>query len=167
MELPCGLGISYSMGNVEIGAWSSWGLTSNGANENDLYVSFAAGPVGITITDYYFPGYTGSDGFFEFGDAHVIEVMGSFEAGNLSLAGAVNVSGDDDNSMWLEVGMGLGEVGDADVGLSVGLGNGAYTTDTDPMVASVGLNISQGDYFASYIINPDQETSFLFFGRSF
>ena len=35
------------------------------------------------------------------------------------------------------------------------------------MVASVGLNISQGDYFASYIINPDLETSFLFFGRSF
>ena len=48
-------GISYSMGNVEIGAWSSWGLTSNGANENDLYVSFAAGPVSITITDYTSP----------------------------------------------------------------------------------------------------------------
>ena len=160
-------GISYSMGAIEIGAWSSWGLTSNGANENDLYVSFAAGPVGITITDYYFPGYTGSDSFFEFGDAHVIEVMGSFEAGSLSLAGAINVSGDDDNSLWLEAGMGLGEVGDADVGLSVGLGNGVYTTDTDPMVASLGLNISQGDYFASYIINPDQETSFLFFGLSF
>ena len=96
-------GISYSMGNVEIGAWSSWGLTSNGANENDLYVSFAAGPVGITITDYYFPGYTGSDGFFDFSDAHVIEVMGSFEAGNLSLAGAVNVSGDDDNLSLIHI----------------------------------------------------------------
>ena len=113
---------------------------------------------------------------FFFADVRVEFFQGGFEsdkftgldlAADISLAGAVNVSGDDDNSMWLEVGMGLGEVGDADVGLSVGLGNGAYTTDTDPMVASVGLNISQGDYFASYIINPDQETSFLFFGRSF
>jgi hypothetical protein len=35
------------------------------------------------------------------------------------------------------------------------------------MVASIGISVSKGDYSASYIINPDQETSFLVFGRSF
>ena len=112
MECLCSLVFLSSMGGnrnerlVFMGPY-------NGANENDLCVSFTAGPVGITITDYYFPGYTGSDSFFEFGDAHVIESWVRFEAGNL--AGAINVSGDDDNSLWLEAGMGLGEVGDADV----------------------------------------------------
>jgi hypothetical protein len=161
--------IAYSTDSFEIGAWSSWGITSNGMNENDLYVSFAAGPVGITVSDYYFPGYTGSDGLFDYGSdgAHVIEVMGSFEAGSMSIAAAVNVLGDDDNSLWVELGYGLGEIDEADVSLSAGLGNGAYTTDGDPMVASIGISVSKGDYSASYIINPDQETSFLVFGRSF
>ena len=157
-------GIAYSTDSFEIGAWSSWGLTANGANENDLYVSFSAGPVAVTVTDYYFGG-----DFFSFDTDlnHVIEVMCSFEAGNISIAAAINLLNDPDNSLWVEAGMGLGEVGDAEVGLSVGLGNGMYTSDTDPMVAAIGLNVSQGDYFASYILNPDKKNTFLTFGRSF
>ena len=182
-------GISYSMGAVEIGAWSSWAIapveSPTAGNENDLYVSFAAGPIGITITDYYFPGYTektiGDDGeegddvyttdggFFDYSDegGHTIEVMLSYEVGSLSLGAAINVLNDDDNSLWLEAGYGLGEIGDADVSVSVGLGNGTYTTDKDPNLVSLGINASQGDYFASYIINPDREVNFLVFGRSF
>ena len=93
--------------------------------------------------------------------------MGSFEAGNISIAAGINLLNDPDNSLWVEAGMGLGEVGDAEVGLSVGLGNGMYTSDTDPMVAAIGLNVSEGDYFASYILNPDKKNTFLTFGRSF
>tara|TARA_B100000405_G_scaffold298457_1_gene255479 strand:- start:586 stop:1227 length:642 start_codon:yes stop_codon:yes gene_type:complete len=164
-------GISYATGAIEVGAWSSWAINGGGANENDLYVSFAAGPVGITITDYFFPANSGvGDNFFEYGDdgAHIIEVMGSFETGPLSLAAAINVIGSDsEDSFWIEAGYGLGEVGGADVSLSAGLGNGAYTTDTDPNLVAVGVNISSGDYFGSYIINPDKETSFMVFGTSF
>ena len=157
-------GIAYSTDSFEIGAWSNYGLTANGANENDLYVSFSAGPVAVTVTDYYF----GGDFFsFDTDGNHIIEVMGAFDAGSISIAAGINVLNDPENSLWVEAGMGLGQVGDADVGLSVGLGNGMYTSDTDPMVAAVGLNVSHGDYFASYILNPDKKTTFLTFGRSF
>ena len=157
-------GIAYSTDSFEIGAWSNYGLTANGANENDLYVSFSAGPVAVTVTDYYF----GGDFFsFDTDGNHIIEVMGAFDAGSISLAAGINVLNDPENSLWVEAGMGLGQLGDADVGLSVGLGNGKYTSDTDPMVAAVGLNVSHGDYFASYILNPDKKNTFLTFGRSF
>ena len=98
-------GISYATGAIEVGAWSSWAINGGGANENDLYVSFAAGPVGITVTDYFFPANSGvGDNFFEYGDdgAHIIEVMGSFETGPLSLAAAINVIGSDsEDSFWI------------------------------------------------------------------
>ena len=65
------------------------------------------------------------------------------------------------------------------VSVTVGLGNGVYTyeADEDPAddeapedtidLVSVGLNMSKGDYFASYILNPNRESTFLVFGRSF
>ena len=199
-------GISYSTGSLEIGAWSSWAIapvsTPTAGNENDLYVSFSAGPIGITVSDYYFPAYTEETGkfpketetftttivngdttktkttekvyttdggFFNYGKdgGHTIEVMLSYEVGSLSLAGAINILNDDDNSLWLEANYGFGEIGETEVSASVGLGNGVYTVDSDPMLVSVGVNASKGDYFASYIINPDRELNFLVFGRSF
>ena len=54
-------GMSISHGNIEVGAWSSWAISGGGANENDLYASFSSGPIGITLTDYYFPGLTEDD----------------------------------------------------------------------------------------------------------
>ena len=128
-------GMSFSTGAVEIGAWSSWAISGGGANENDLYVSFGAGPVGITITDYYFPGLTADDMFFSFSDG--------------------------------EATYDLGEIDETAVSITVGAGNGVYTTDTDPMLVSAGVNFSKGDYFASYILNPDKESSFMVFGKSF
>ena len=51
-------GMSISHGNIEVGAWSSWAISGSeiiggNFNENDLYASFSAGPIGITLTDYY------------------------------------------------------------------------------------------------------------------
>ncbi len=183
-------GISYAAGAVEIGAWSSWGLTSNGANENDLYVSYSAGPVSVTVTSYFFPGTNSSEAvgaveddptteedetapgkeavpvdFFNVDD-HIIELTVGFEAGSLSLLGAVNVMGAD-TDVYLEAGMDLGSVGDAEVGLAVGIGNKVYTSDGDPMLCNIALNVSQGDYFGSYVINPDTKTPYLFIGKSF
>ena len=53
------------------------------------------------------------------------------------------------------------------VSVTVGAGNGSYTTDTDPNLVSVGINLGKADYFASYILNPDKESTFLIFGKSF
>ena len=48
-------GLTYSTDSFEIGAWSSWAIDGGGANEHDIYASFSVGPVGITVTDYFFP----------------------------------------------------------------------------------------------------------------
>ena len=165
-------GMSFSTGAVEVGAWSSWAINAGGANENDLYVSFAAGPVGITITDYYFPGLTADDMFFSFSDGDAIHILEASAALDLegmpiSLMAAFNFSGDADDSFWVEATYDLGEIDETAVSITAGAGNGAYTSDTDPNLVSVGVNVSKGDYFASYILNPDRETSFFFFGRSF
>ena len=165
-------GMSFSTGAVEIGAWSSWAISGGGANENDLYVSFGAGPVGITITDYYFPGLTADDMFFSFSDGDAIHILEASAALDLegmpiSLMAACNFSGDSENSFWLEATYDLGEIDETAVSITVGAGNGVYTTDTDPMLVSAGVNFSKGDYFASYILNPDKESSFMVFGKSF
>lgn len=165
-------GMSISHGNIEIGAWSSWAITDGGANENDLYASFSSGPIGITLTDYYFPGLTEDDSFFSFSNddaVHILEISASLALDGMPLSAlaAFNFSGDPDDSFWVEATYDLGEMEETAVSVTAGFGNGVYTTDTDPALVSVGLNMGKGDYFASYILNPDRESSFLVFGRSF
>lgn len=147
-------------------------LKGRGANENDLYISFSSGPIGITLTDYYFPGLTEDDSFFSFSNddaVHVLEISASFALDSMPLSAlaAFNFSGDPDDSFWVEATYDLGEMEETAVSVTAGFGNGVYTTDTDPALVSVGLNMGKGDYFASYILNPDKESSFLVFGRSF
>ena len=150
----------------------SWAISGGGANENDLYVSFSSGPVGITLTDYYFPGLTEDDMFFIYSDedaVHILEISASLAPDGVPLSALVayNVFGDADDSFWAEATYDLGELEETAVSVTVGFGNGAYTTDTDPALVSIGLNMGKGDYFASYILNPDKESTFLVFGRSF
>jgi len=86
--------LSYSHGDLEIGAWSSWALASSEANENDLYVTYAGLPVTLTVTDYYNP-KAGED-FFKYGDKdgiHQLEVMGSYSQGQIGITAAAIVSG--------------------------------------------------------------------------
>lgn len=171
-------GMSISHGNIEIGAWSSWAITDGGANENDLYASFSSGPIGITLTDYYFPGLTEDDSFFSFSNddaIHVLEISASLALDGMPLSAlaAFNFSGDPDDSFWVEATYDLGEMEETAVSVTAGFGNGVYTHEGDEdsedttALVSVGLNMSKGDYFASYILNPNRESSFLVFGRSF
>ena len=165
-------GMSISHGNIEVGAWSSWAITGGDANENDLYASFSSGPIGITLTDYYFPGLTEDDMFFSYSnddEVHILEVSASLAPDGVPLSAMVayNFSGDAENSFWAEATYDLGELEETAVSVTVGFGNGFYTTTTDPALVSVGLNMGKGDYFASYILNPDKESAFLVFGRSF
>ena len=86
------------------------------------------------------------------------------DVGTVSILAAANVSGDFDandesrNSAYLEFTYGA---------LSLGLGNGLYSTDGEFAPVSIGVSASRDNFSASYIINPDQETSFLVFGVNF
>ena len=175
--------ISYTMGAIEVGAWSSWSISARsvafdddgnlggvgGANENDLYVTYSTGLISVTLTDYFFPNAQESD-FFSFSDGdevHILELSAAYSSGPLSVMGAFNFSGDPDNSFYVEGSYELLAEDDMTVGLSVGAGNEVYAVDADPMIVAVGLNVTKGAYIASYILNPEAETTFLVFGRSF
>ena len=153
--------IETTIGPVALGAWGSWSISPGPAdasgNECDLYASTTVGPVGLTLTDYFFPEYAGVDSLTNI-DKHIIEVSGGADLGPVSLLAAANVSGDDDNSTYLELAYGA---------FSLGLGNGAYSTDGEFAPVSIGVSASRDNFSASYIINPDQETSFLVFGVNF
>lgn len=153
--------IETTIGPVALGAWGSWsispGPTDASGNECDLYASTTVGPVGLTLTDYFFPAYAGTDSLLNV-DKHVFELSGGADVGPVSVLAAANVSGDDDNSAYLELTYGA---------FSLGLGNGAYSTDGEFAPVSIGVSASRDNFSASYIINPDQETSFLVFGVNF
>ena len=153
--------IETTIGPVALGAWGSWSISPGPAdasgNECDLYASTTVGPVGLTLTDYFFPAYAGTDSLLNL-DKHVFELSASADAGPVSVLAAANVSGDDDSSIYLELTYGA---------FSLGLGNGAYSTDGEFAPVSIGVSASRDNFSASYIINPDQETSFLVFGVNF
>ena len=150
--------IEYSTMGVTLGAWGAWSVTgAPGGNENDLFVSPSLGPVDITLTDYFFPAYTGADNILDI-DNHILEIATGGEIGPLSALVAMNISGDDDNSAYLELGYKV---------FTLGLGNGFYSTDGNFAPVSIGLSGEKDNISVSYIINPDQETSFLVVGMSF
>ena len=160
--------ISYTHGPLEIGAWAAYPITSAlGANENDLYITYSTGPMGVTLTDYYFPQ---SGDAFNYGDEdgiHLLEIGATYEAGPLSLMAGFFFWGDSEDSYYGEVSCRLVADDEMEVRLTGAFGNGAYTTDHDPNVVIAAVNVSKGEYTASYILNPEAETSFLVFGRSF
>ena len=151
--------LEYGLGNFAFGAWGAWSTNgAAGGNENDLYLSTSVGPVDLTVTDYFFPSYTGTDKILTL-DNHIIELSAGMDLGPVSSLVALNVSGDDDNSAYVELGYGP---------VTLGMGNGFYTVKDDPdfNVVSIGISASRDIYTVSYILNPEQETSFLVFGFS-
>ena len=161
--------LSVGFAGVEAGAWASYPITAAGANENDLYLSYAVGPVGITITDYYFPGDTSIVKFGNYSDDggnHILEAMLSFEMAGFSAMGAMNFYGDDDNSMYFELGYEVYSKDDMSVSAFAGAGNEVYVSDGDFGLVNLGVSASKGNLSASYIINPDADVSYLVFGYS-
>ena len=154
---------------VEVGAWGSYDLSDDDASEADLYLTVPFGNFSFTVTDYFFP-TGGWDNYFDYSDdgAHVIELSAGFEAENVSLFGAVNVSGDDDNSLYFEAGYSFYDKDDYSASLFVGAGDGAYTNGSNAAgefdLVNVGVSLSKDIFSASYIINPDLETSFFVVG---
>lgn len=151
--------MEYSNDYVTIGAWGAWSVDgSAGGNENDLYLSTQVGPVALTLTDYFFPTYTGNDNVFSL-DNHILELSAGMSFGELGTMVAYNFSGDDDNSTYLELGYKF---------LTLGMGNGFYTVGDDPdfNLVHVEVSASKDIFSVAYILNPEQETSFLVFGIS-
>ena len=174
--------IETNLGPITVGAWGSWsispGLYFNGTqeengddimvgeasgNECDLYASTTVGPVGLTLTDYFFPAYGGTDSLLNL-DKHTIELSGAADLGPVSILAAAYVSGDYDgdgnsrNSIYLELKHGT---------FSLGLGNGAYSIDGEFAPVSLAVSAERDNFSVSYIINPNKETSFLVFGVNF
>ena len=151
--------LEYSTDLFTVGAWGAWSVSgAPGGNENDLYLSTQVGPVGLTLTDYFFPGYMGTDDILEV-DNHILEISASSAIGDLGALIAYNYSGDTDNSAYVELEYQF---------LTLGMGNGFYTLQDDPdfNIVHIGLSSSRDIYTISYILNPEQKTSFLVFGIS-
>lgn len=169
---------SVTSGALEIGAWANYAIAADGGsnNELDLYASYSAGPVSIGVTDYFFPA-PGSEYFNE--DLHIIEPFVSF-SGPVDLLAAVNVTNDDANSIYLEIGKTFAVDG-AEVSLFAG-GTPSGSDDTPSVYGTTGpglinlgvgvskeISLSQSfslPVSATYVINPYMERPYLFFGIS-
>ena len=188
--------IEVGVGGFSAGTWGSFGITDANANELDLYLSYAVGPVTVGVTDYHFPGVGLDPGtespsdYFNFDDGgggHTLEPFVSYqgEAVPLSLTLATNVYNDPDYSTYLEAGYGFA-VGGVDLGLAVGAvfaldsadgtqGSGYYATSNDAAITVLSLTAAKEvpittefalPMFGQYIVNPETERSFLLFGIS-
>jgi len=162
-------------GTFKIGAWGNFAVSTNDANENDLYATYAVGKVTFIVTDYFFPSYSEHDNFLEHGDegAHIFEAGASVATGILSLTGFYNLFGnDDENSFYGLVSVAPPySVEGMTFNVFAAGGNGIYDFTGEPgdsgpsfVVTELGLTVNKDKFFASYILNPDQETTYLVFG---
>lgn len=129
--------VEFSAGGFAIGAWGSYNASTDEAAEADLYIGYGFdlgenASLGLTVTDYYFPG---SD-WFE-GTSHYIEPMVTLGVGSFSLTGAYMMN-DGGGDIYLEAGLSAGPVD-----LTLGGGDGAYTVDGEFNVCNIGISTSK------------------------
>ena len=163
-------GISYTTGDLEIGAWGSFALSGNdGGSELDLYISYDLGFASLTLTNYTFPGDASAsiipDDFF---GVEGYELSTGFDLGPVGLTVGYFTETED---LYIETGFSLGNLD-----VAIGGGNEVYTLDGDFAVCNVSLGTSKEikiteDYslpiFGSFVYNPDTTDAFLVLGASF
>ncbi len=69
-------GLSASLKNFTIGAWSAFRLSGNGDDEIDLYISKSIGPVTLAVWDYWSYSKTNPSNYLNFNagtTSHLIE----------------------------------------------------------------------------------------------
>lgn len=161
--------VEFSAGGLAIGAWGSFNASTDEAAEADLYASYGfdlgeTGSLSFTLTDYYFPGSEWLDG-----KSHFIEPMVSLGLGSFSLTGAY-IMNDGAGDIYLEAGVAAGPVN-----LTLGGGDGAYTTDGAFTICNIGIGTSKEikitDTFSlpvsgSVILNPSSEQLYVVVGIS-
>ena len=163
-------GVEFSAGGLALGAWGSVNASDAEAFEMDLYASYSLGPVSLTVTDYYFGG-----SYFDYSEAgsiHFIEPLASVSLGDLSLTAAYMFgAGFSSGDTYLEAAYSFGSFD-----LTVGAGDGQYTSDGEFMVCNVGIGTSKEikitDSFSlpvsgAVILNPSTEGFFVTVGVSF
>ena len=168
----------FGLGNFAIGAWGSFALNGFDVMENDFYMSYSIGDLGITLTDYYYQGP-----LFDFSDttgSHVLEIGLSYSFKGLNFTGgyvlneaggAASMGGD----IYLELGYSF-----KNFSIFAGAGNGWYTVEDpgeDDVFGIVNVGISSekeikiGDFTVpvsgSVIVNPQAEAAYLVVGFSF
>ena len=172
--------LTFSLGNLEAGAWGSYSVSRSGAdgNENDLWASYTVtagngASISLGFTDYYFPSPDAEHGFRN-ADAHTLELSLGFsgpESFPVSLYGGMLVQGDENNSVYLEASFPVDAVEGVDVGLVAGMvagESGFYGTEGAALVnlgVSAGTEVEITDSFAlpvsvSWIVNPDADRAF-------
>ncbi len=167
--------VSFTAGNIEIGAWGSFNVTSFEAAESDLYVTYSF-PFGLSLglTDYYYPGLM----YFDYSDttgSHAFEINAGFSAGGFSLsanyipneAGGAGSAGGD---MYFEAGYDFSLFN-----IFVGAGDGWHTSDGEFALCNVGIGTSREiriteDFLVpvsgSIILNPEKEQFYVVIGFS-
>ena len=144
--------VTTNIGTTSVAVWGSIPITDAGGDtEYDFIVSQPVGEYGtVDITSYTF-----GNPLLEI-DTHEIEVAFSTSYANVDLLLGRFVNGDrvkDDT--YIELGTEFGEFD-----LAVGAGNGAYTVGGDFTLVNAALSVSNDDYGAALIYNPDSETTY-------
>jgi hypothetical protein len=197
-------GVEFSAGGFALGAWGSVNASDDEALEMDLYVSYSIGDLSITVTDYYFGGnawldfegahsiepslgyslgnlsLTAAAMFMPMTEASAkidaVPAMVDLETGvftsAIDAADAVEAAGFGEAiDLYFEAAYSFG-----DFDLTVGAGNGQYTSDGEFMVCNVGIGTSKEikitDSFSlpvsgAVIMNPSTEGFFVTVGVSF
>jgi len=163
-------GLSYSAGGFTAGAWGSYAFDNVGS-ECDLYASYAFDfGLGIVVTDYFFPADPASEmfgGYFNYDDLHTFEAGLTFAKNGLSVGVYKYLNQLED--LYIEAAYAFND----NVSLTVGAGDQLYTNNTELNVCNVALKyvkeVSLTDHFkvkpfASFIVNPNREQSFLVVG---
>ena len=161
--------LSYSHGSFELGTWSTWPISEpHDGSENNLYAAYSTGALEVTATDYYDPT---RKKFFDYGEdgVHTIEISGSYQFEDTSLFVGANVWGDPDDSIYFEFGYEFLRTEAVEGRVAVGGGNSMYRarSESDIQVVNVAVAVAKGGYEASYILNPDLETTWLVLARKF
>ncbi len=182
--------LSYTFPGIGIvvGAWGSYAITNNVVDdlgdkhrykEVDLYATIPAGPLSLTVTDYYVvPFTTGSSSrSFDFSSdgPNVVEVSVGYAEKNISLLAAINVAGNDvlpgyKNAKYFEAGYKFYDKDGYTAKGVVGLGDEDYYgagKNENIALVNTGISVSKDRYTASYVYNPNTEASHLVFMASF
>jgi uncharacterized protein (TIGR02001 family) len=166
---PC---IEFSAGGFALGAWGSFDLANDIDSEADLYVGYGF-DFGLYagLTDYFFPSYEGENPEYLDGDNHTIEANLGYEVGPVSISANMYIDDNSNDDMYFELGYDFGLAS-----IFVGGGDESYTADGDFAICNVGITAGKDiavtdsfsvPVFASFIVNPDIEQTYMVFGMSF